>query len=67
MLCSIAVIIGQLCAWRDVLARIDAHSMVPIHQEYLGVAVGVSAAYQTQPRVTFSGGFWCTPFCNITL
>ena len=67
VLCSIAVIIGQLCAWRDVLACIDAHSMVPIHQEYLGVAVGVSAAYQTQPRVTFSGGFWCTPFCNITL
>lgn len=31
MLCSIAVVVGQLCAWRDVLARIDAHTVIPIH------------------------------------
>lgn len=46
MLRSIAVVIGQLCARRNVLARIDAHPMVPVHQEDLGIAVGVSAACQ---------------------
>ena len=55
MLRGIAVVVCQLCAWRDVLARIDAHSMIPVNQEYLGIAVGVSAAYQTQLHVTLLG------------
>ena len=52
MLRGVAVVVGQLGAWRNVLARIDAHAMVPVHQEDLGIAVGVGAACQAQPCVT---------------
>ena len=46
MLCGVAVVVGELCACWDVLAGIDAHTMIPIHKQDLGIAVGVGTACQ---------------------
>ena len=47
MLSGVAVVVGQLCSRSDVFARIDAHAVIPINHEDLGIAVGISAAPYT--------------------
>jgi len=47
VLSGVAVVVGQLCSRSNVFARIDAHAVIPINHEDLGIAVGISAAPYT--------------------